>query len=109
MHTATTASDVSGTILEIGDTVVAVNGQSTGRICEITCEDDTSFICVRPVHQSYGKGIWYAADQVFWVARPAAAKAKESASAQPPASSGKPTSGPRKTAPTAALPTSRKK
>ena len=70
--------DIAGTPILNGDTVVTVNGQSTGRVCEIRREDDIDFICLRPVHQAYGKGVWYASDQVFWVARPAAAKTKES-------------------------------
>ncbi|MEM1109694.1 MAG: hypothetical protein AAGH99_13495 [Planctomycetota bacterium] len=62
--------DVSGRSIEIGDTVVTVNGQTTGRICEVAREDDdTAFVAIRPVFDSYGKGTWYAADQVFWVAR----------------------------------------
>lgn len=69
--------DVAGTPIEKGDTVVAVNGQTTGRVCEISFEDDLGFVCIRPVHQAYGKGVWYAADQVFWVARPAGKKDKD--------------------------------
>lgn len=68
--------DISGNRLEPGDTVVTVNGQTTGRVCEMTLEDDTGFVCLRPVHQTFGQGVWYAADQVFWVARPNAAGKK---------------------------------
>lgn len=71
MITAESVQDVAGKPIEVGDTVVAVNGQTTGRVCEITIEDDgTAFVAIRPVYHSYGKGVWYAADQVFWVARP---------------------------------------
>lgn len=66
--------DVSGTPLDVGDTVVTVNGQSTGKVIEIQREDDVHFVCLRPAHQSYGKGMWYASDQVFWVARSGGAK-----------------------------------
>ena len=71
--------DVAGTPIEKGDTVVAVNGQTTGRVCELSLEDDLGFVCIRPVHQAYGKGVWYAADQVFWVARPGGKKNQEEA------------------------------
>ncbi len=86
MITAEPVQDVAGKPIEVGDTVVAVNGQTTGRVCEITREDDgTAFVSIRPVYHSYGKGVWYAADQVFWVARPnAAAKDKKPASTSKP-------------------------
>lgn len=66
---------------------MTVNGQTTGRVCEITREDDgTAFVAIRPVYHSYGKGVWYASDQVFWVARPNdAAKKKKDAAAKPAA------------------------
>ncbi|MEO1235714.1 MAG: hypothetical protein AAFX76_02880 [Planctomycetota bacterium] len=75
----TTVPDISGTLLETGDTVVTVNGQTTGRVAEIKVEDDMGFICLRPVHQAFGPGVWYAADQVFWVARPASASKPKNA------------------------------
>lgn len=81
--------DVAGKSIETGDTVVAVNGQTTGKVCEITREDDFGFVCVRPVHQAYGKGVWYAADQVFWVARPNTAKKDKKPAAKSPATPGK--------------------
>ncbi|MBB6428590.1 hypothetical protein [Algisphaera agarilytica] len=75
--------DVAGRALEVGDTVVTVNGQTTGRVCEIAYEeDDLGFVAIRPVHHSYAKGVWYAADQVFWVARSNDAKSAPDASAK---------------------------
>jgi len=83
---AESVQDVAGKPIEVGDTVVTVNGQTTGRVCEINVEDDdTAFVAIRPVYHSYGKGVWYAADQVFWVARPNAAnKDKKSAAKSTP-------------------------
>ena len=66
--------DVAGTPIQDGDTVVTVNGQSTGKVIDIQREEDIHFVCLRPAHQSYGKGVWYASDQVFWVARSGAGK-----------------------------------
>lgn len=75
MITAESIQDVAGKPIEVGDTVVTVNGQTTGRVCDVNVEDDdTAFVAIRPVYHSYGKGVWYAADQVFWVARPHSAK-----------------------------------
>ncbi len=74
MTVITTARDYSGTSIEKGDTVVTLNGQSTAKVCGLAREDDTEFVCLRPAHQSYGKGMWYAADQVYWVARPGSTK-----------------------------------
>lgn len=92
MTTATIATpsptlDVAGTSIEIGDTVVTVNGQSTGKVIEIKPEDDIHFIRLRPAHQSYGKGVWYASDQVFWVARPGSAKKTDPKPASKPGNS----------------------
>lgn len=94
MITAEPIQDVAGKPIEVGDTVVTVNGQTTGRVCQITREDDgTAFVAIRPVYHSYGKGVWYASDQVFWVARPndPAKKKKEAAakSASPATATGK--------------------
>jgi hypothetical protein len=68
------ASDVAGVSLKEGDTVATVNGQTSGKVCEVRMEDGAEFIRVRPTHQPYGKGMWYAADQVFRVARPTPSK-----------------------------------
>lgn len=62
------APDVAGHEMAVGDTVVAVSDQTTGRVCEIMDDDGMRFVRVRPVHQSTGRGVWYASDQVFWVA-----------------------------------------
>ncbi|MEM6854978.1 MAG: hypothetical protein AAF911_07675 [Planctomycetota bacterium] len=92
MITAELVQDVAGKPIEVGDTVVTVNGQTTGRVCEVTVEDDdTAFVAIRPVYHSYGKGVWYAADQVFWVARSAEAdKKKKTAAAKTASPAAKP-------------------
>ena len=86
MITAEAVQDVAGKLIEVGDTVVTVNGQTTGRVCEIAREDDdTAFVSIRPVYHSYGKGVWYAADQVFWVARSNEADKKKKKTSAPKA------------------------
>ena len=64
------AIDISGHNMDKGDTVSTLNGQLTARICDIACDDDEMlFVCLRPIHQPYAKGVWYAADQVMWVSK----------------------------------------
>ncbi|MEM9418113.1 MAG: hypothetical protein AAGA25_03530 [Planctomycetota bacterium] len=95
--------DVSGRALEVGDTVVTVNGQTTGRVCEIAHEeDDIGFVAIRPVHHSYAKGVWYAADQVFWVARSGDAKPANGTTAEASKSKANGVSGNAKAAETTA-------
>lgn len=78
--------DVSGNQMQVGDTVVAVSDQTTGRVVEVMDDDGVTFVRVRPAHQSTGRGVWYASDQVFWVARPNAGKSSsDGASRQHPA------------------------
>ena len=60
--------DVSGRKISIGDTVTTINGDVTGKICDICQDADVTFVRVRPMHQSYGKGIWHAADRTQWLA-----------------------------------------
>lgn len=59
--------DVSGRQIEIGDTVTTISGDVTGKICDICQESDVTFVRVRPLHQSYGQGIWHAADRTMWL------------------------------------------
>lgn len=61
------AFDVSGRKIEVGDTVTTLNGDLTGKICDICQESDVAFVRVRPLHQSYGQGIWHAADRTMWL------------------------------------------
>jgi hypothetical protein len=60
--------DVSGRLLNKGDTVATLNGQMTGRVWELAESDETTFVQVRPVYQPYGQAVWYASEQVIWVA-----------------------------------------
>ncbi len=63
------AIDIDGRELSRGDTVATVNGNVTAKVTDIACEfDDTLFVCLRPVHRPFGKGIWHAADQVQRIA-----------------------------------------
>lgn len=61
-----TAQDASGRKMVKGDTVNDLSGQFTGRICDLAQEDGTTFVRLRPAHQPYGQGVWYAADRVIW-------------------------------------------
>lgn len=87
MEPVTNTQDVAGTDIQAGDTVAAVNGQSSGKVTEIAREDDVDFVRLRPAHLSYGKGVWYAADQVFWLARPGSAKKTDAKPKAKPAAS----------------------
>lgn len=60
--------DVNGYPLAKGDVVRPLSGLDSGRVCKMAVEDDVSFVCVRPMHQTVGPGVWHAADQVVWVA-----------------------------------------
>jgi len=53
--------------MEIGDTVTTVAGDMTGKICDICVESEVSFVQVRPLHQSSGRGLWHAADRTMWL------------------------------------------
>ena len=74
--------DVSGRMIQLGDTVTTLSGDLTGKICDICKDVDVSFVRVRPLHQSYGRGVWHAADRMIWMstARPRKPKAKTTTS-----------------------------
>ncbi|WP_432799290.1 hypothetical protein [Poriferisphaera sp. WC338] len=62
-----------------GDTVATLNGQLTARVCDIAQDDEeVNFVCLRPIHQPYARGIWYAEDQVMWVSKGRKRKTLES-------------------------------
>ncbi len=61
-------TDVSGRTISVGDTVTTLNGDLTGKICDICQDAEVAFVRVRPLHQSYGQGIWHAADRTMWLA-----------------------------------------
>ena len=68
------ATDVTGHEVDKGDTVTTLNGQMTARVCDIALDDDVldeevKFVCLRPIHQPYARGIWYSSDQVMWVSK----------------------------------------
>ena len=60
-------NDVSGREMQVGDTVTTLSGDMTGKVCDICQEAEVAFVRVRPLHQSYGKGTWHAADQTMWL------------------------------------------
>ena len=68
------AIDVTGHEVDKGDTVTTLNGQMTARVCDIAVDDEVldeevQFVCLRPIHQPYARGIWYSSDQVMWVSK----------------------------------------
>lgn len=69
MRKQTKARDMEGRELQRGDTVATVTGNLTAKVTDIAIEtDNTMFVCLRPVHQPFSKGIWHAADRVQRVA-----------------------------------------
>ena len=60
--------DVSGRKICIGDMVTTLSGDVTGKICDICQDAEVTFVRVRPSHQSYGQGVWHAADRTLWIA-----------------------------------------
>jgi len=70
MHETALAYDFSGRELCKGDVVSTLSGSVTGRISQIALDDETVFVRVRPMHQSYGRGMWHAADRVVHVSSP---------------------------------------
>ncbi len=63
------ALDVDGRELQKGDTVATLTGNMTAKVTDIALEaDNTMFVCLRPVHRPFSKGIWHPADQVQRIA-----------------------------------------
>ena len=71
------ATDHTGHVLKKGDTVATLSNYLTGTVCDVAGEDGEHFVRIRPVFQSYGKGIWHSAEHVRWLSSPRA-KAKAS-------------------------------
>jgi hypothetical protein len=68
MRKVSEAWDMSGRALTKGDTVSTANGALTGRVSDLAEEEGAFFVCVRPIYQPYGRGVWHAADRVIYVA-----------------------------------------
>lgn len=68
MQRITEAPDISGRALFKGDTVSTTNGQLTGKIWDLADDDGMAFVQLKPVHQPYARPVWYASDQVIWIA-----------------------------------------
>jgi len=68
MQKIVNAKDFAGHRLQKGDTVTTIGDGTSGRICDLAKDDGMQFVQIRPMHQSYGKGVWHAADQVVWTA-----------------------------------------
>jgi hypothetical protein len=61
--------DINGTEIEKGDVVAPLNGDFRGRVSDVKMEDDEGFVCIRPAHRPYSKGIWYPSVHVQRVAK----------------------------------------
>jgi hypothetical protein len=48
---------------------LTISGQETARVCDLALEADMQFVCLRPLHRPYGKGIWHASDRVQLVSK----------------------------------------
>jgi hypothetical protein len=83
MQKIDTAKDFSGRPLHRGDTVVTLSDRSTAKISDIASEGEALFVRLRPIYQSYGKGVWHAADHVSWLSSAAPPKRRPEAAAQP--------------------------
>ena len=64
-----TTYDIDGRELGRGDTVLTISNQETARVCDMAMEFDTGFVCLRPLHRPYGKGVWHAADRTQLVSK----------------------------------------
>ncbi|MEX0776677.1 MAG: hypothetical protein WD042_13320 [Phycisphaeraceae bacterium] len=73
--------DFDGRPLQKGDTVATLTGNVTAKVTDIVVDtDSTSFVCLRPVHRPFSRGVWHAADQVQRIAtakKPAEGKPAE--------------------------------
>ena len=58
------ALDVNGHVISKGDVVAPLNGDFRGRVSDVKSEDGEGFVCIRPSHRPYSKGIWYASEHV---------------------------------------------
>ncbi|MDX1564312.1 MAG: hypothetical protein R3236_02845 [Phycisphaeraceae bacterium] len=56
--------DVNGHVITKGDVVAPLNGDFRGRVSDVKSEDEEGFVCIRPSHRPYSKGIWYASEHV---------------------------------------------
>ncbi len=59
--------DVNGQEIAKGDVVAPLNGDFRGRVSDVKSEDGEGFVCIRPAHRPYSKGIWYASEHVQWL------------------------------------------
>ena len=64
------AKDHDGHPIFKGDTVATLSDNLSGKVCELAGEDGEHFVRIRPVFQSYGKGVWHAAEHVRWLSSP---------------------------------------
>lgn len=58
------AIDVNGLEVKRGDVVAPINGDFKGRVCDVRSEDGLAFICIRPAHRPYSRGVWYPCEHV---------------------------------------------
>ncbi|MDX1681838.1 MAG: hypothetical protein R3336_01845 [Phycisphaeraceae bacterium] len=58
------SEDVDGKTLNKGDTVTTLGDMMSARISDMATDSGTDFVCLRPLHRPYGKGVWHSADRV---------------------------------------------
>lgn len=73
MRKVTKAHDVDGRDVKKGDTVATLSGNMTGKVYDIALDAGMAFLCLRPLHHPFSRGVWHSADHVQ---RIATAKAK---------------------------------
>jgi hypothetical protein len=56
--------DYNGLEVMKGDTVATLSDGVTARVCDLAKDEETGFVCLRPLHSPFSKGIWHAADRV---------------------------------------------
>ena len=62
------AKDCDGRDILKGDTVATLTGNLTAKVCDLAAESDIEFVCLRPIHHPFSKGVWHAADHVQRIA-----------------------------------------
>lgn len=61
--------DFNGEDLHKGDTVSTLTDGVSARVCDLAVDGDdrTPFVCLRPLHSPFSKGVWHAAEHVQFV------------------------------------------
>ena len=68
MRKVKTVRDCDGRKVGKGDTVATLTGNLTAKVCDLASDSDQGFVCLRPVHHPFSKGVWHASDHVQRIA-----------------------------------------